>query len=77
MKLLRSCLATCAMCPCIAAAHARVRPESASRCNRRARVAKAGAKDALAKVREADAVAGKTPAEQLMIDRMKVCRQRR
>jgi hypothetical protein len=39
---------------------------------------KAGkAKDALAKVREADAVGGKTPAEQLTIDRMKAAAAQR
>jgi hypothetical protein len=73
MKLLRSCLATCAMCLCIAAAHAQgVRPEVGKPLQQASELLKAGkAKDALAKVREADAVAGKTPAEQLMIDRMK------
>jgi hypothetical protein len=73
MKQLRSCIATCAMCLCIAAAQAQgLRPEVGKPLQQASELLKAGkAKDALAKVREADAVSGKTPAEQLMIDRMK------
>ena len=73
MKHLRSCIATCAMWLCIAAAHAQgVRPEVGKPLQQASDLLKAGkAKEALAKVREADAVSGKTPAEQLMIDRMK------
>ena len=61
------------MCLGIAAAHAQgVRPEVGKPLQQASDLLKAGkAKEALAKVREADAVAGKTPAEQLMIDRMK------
>ena len=61
------------MCLGIAVAHAQaVRPEVGKPLQQASELLKAGkAKDALAKVREADAVAGKTPAEQLMIDRMK------
>ncbi len=73
MKHLRSCVVVCAVCLGIAAAHAQgVRPEVGKPLQQASDLLKAGkAKDALAKVHEADAVAGKTPAEQLMIDRMK------
>jgi hypothetical protein len=73
MKHLRSCIVVCAACLCMATAQAQgVRPEVGKPLQQAGELLKAGkAKDALAKVREADAVAGKTPAEQLMIDRMK------
>ena len=49
-----------------------VRPEVGKPLQQAGDLLKAGkAKEALAKVREADAASGKTPAEQLMIDRMK------
>ena len=49
-----------------------VRPEVGNPLQQASDVLKAGkAKEALAKAREADAVAGKTPAEQVMVDRMK------
>jgi len=49
-----------------------VRPEVGKPLQQASDLLKAGkAKEALAKVREADAVAGKNPAEQVMIDRMK------
>jgi len=49
-----------------------VRPEIGKPLQQASDLLKAGkAKEALAKAREADAVPGKTPAEQLMIDRMK------
>jgi hypothetical protein len=49
-----------------------VRPEVGKPLQQASDLLKAGkAKEALAKVREADAVGGKNPAEQLMIDRMK------
>ena len=49
-----------------------LRPEVGKPLQQASELLKAGkAKDALAKVREADAVGGKTAAEQLMIDRMK------
>lgn len=49
-----------------------VRPEVAKPLQQASDLLKAGkAKDALAKVREADAIGGKNPAEQLVIDRMK------
>ena len=73
MKHLRSYIATCTMCLCIAAAHAQgVRPEVGKPLQQASDLLKAGkAKEALAKVREADAVSGKTPIEQVTIDRMK------
>ncbi|TMH08869.1 MAG: hypothetical protein E6H79_01520 [Betaproteobacteria bacterium] len=49
-----------------------VRPEVGKPLQQAGDLLRAGkAKEALAKVREADAVSGKTPAEQVMIDRMK------
>jgi hypothetical protein len=73
MKHLRSCIVACAACLCMATAQAQgLRPEVGKPLQQAGELLKAGkARDALAKVREADAVAGKTPAEQLMIDRMK------
>jgi len=67
------------MCLCIAPAHAQgVRPEVGKPLQQAGDLLKAGkAKDALAKAREADAVAGKTPAEQLLIDRMKAATAQR
>ncbi|HEX6018562.1 MAG TPA: hypothetical protein VFZ28_10715, partial [Burkholderiaceae bacterium] len=79
MKLLRLWIGTFLACACIATAHAQaVRPEVGKPLQHAAELLKAGkARDALAKVREADAVAGKTPAEQLMIDRMKAAAAQR
>ena len=73
MKYLRSLLCALATCLCIGAVHAQgVRPEVGKPLQQASELLKAGkAKEALAKAREADAVSGKTPAEQLMIDRMK------
>src|SRR5262245_24796737 len=73
MKDLRFAVAACAACLCIAAAQAQsVRPDVGKPLQQAADLLKAGkGKEALAKVREADAVGGKTPAEQVMIDRMK------
>lgn len=73
MRHMRSCIVACAACLCMATAQAQgVRPEVGKPLQQAGELLKAGkAKDALAKAREADAVAGKTPAEQLMIDRMK------
>ncbi|HEU5293454.1 MAG TPA: hypothetical protein VFU71_01575 [Burkholderiaceae bacterium] len=60
-------------------AHAQgVRPEVGKPLQQAADLLKAGkSKEALAKAREADAVGGKTPAEQLMIDRMKAAAAQR
>jgi tetratricopeptide (TPR) repeat protein len=53
-------------------AQAQVRPEVGKPLQAASELLKAGkAKEALAKVREAEAIAGHTPAEQLVIDRMK------
>jgi hypothetical protein len=60
------------LCAVVGAAQAQVRPEVGKPLQQASDLLKAGkAKEALAKAREADAAAGKTPAEQLMIDRMK------
>ncbi len=73
MKSLPRWIAALAACFCFAAAHAQaVRPDVGKPLQQAADLLKAGkAREALAKAREADAVSGKTPAEQLMIDRMK------
>jgi len=79
MKVLRFWIGTLVACACIGAVQAQtVRPEVGKPLQHAAELLKAGkARDALAKVREADAVAGKTPAEQLMIDRMKAAAAQR
>ncbi|HEY6512308.1 MAG TPA: hypothetical protein VI032_10030 [Burkholderiaceae bacterium] len=80
MKSLFRWIAACGVCLVLAvAAHAQgVRPEVGKPLQQAGDLLKAGkAKDALAKAREADAVAGKTPAEQLMIDRMKAAAAQR
>jgi hypothetical protein len=73
MKRLPHWIAALAACVCIAAAHAQtVRPDVGKPLQQAGDLLKAGkAKEALAKVREAEGVSGKTPVEQLMIDRMK------
>src|SRR5512139_254279 len=73
MKQLRIWIGALLTCTCLAAAQAQgVRPEVGKPLQQAADLLKAGkAREALAKAREADAVAGKTPGEQLMIDRMK------
>src|SRR6185503_14627434 len=73
MKSLLRWIAALAACMCVTAVDAQsVRPEVGKSLQQASELLKAGkAKEALAKAREADAVSGKTPAEQLMIDRMK------
>lgn len=72
MKSLPHWIATLALCIGVAGAHAQVRPDVGKPLQAAADLLKAGkGKEALAKAREADAVSGKTPAEQVMIDRMK------
>jgi len=73
MSPLRLWIGTLMACVCMATAHAQgVRPEVGKPLQQASDLLKAGkAKEALAKVREADAASGKTPAEQLTIDRMK------
>jgi len=79
MSHLRFWVGTLMACLCVATAHAQgVRPEIGKPLQQASELLKAGkAKDALAKAREADAVSGKTPAEQLMIDRMKAAAAQR
>jgi hypothetical protein len=65
-------LALLAAFTCTLAAAQALRPEVAKPLQQAGELLKAGkAKEALAKVREADAVPNKTPAEQLTIDRMR------
>src|SRR5262245_46046868 len=73
MKRLVHWIAACGICLMAFAVHAQsVRPEVGKPLQQASELLKAGkAKEALAKVREAEAVSGKTPAEQLLIDRMK------
>jgi len=79
MKSLAHWIAAWALCLTAIAAHAQgVRPEVGKPLQQAGELLKAGkAKEALAKAREADAVSGKTPAEQLMIDRMKAAAAQR
>jgi hypothetical protein len=72
MKSLPHWIAALAVCIAAGAQAQSVRPEVGKPLQQAADLLKAGkGKEALAKAREADAVSGKTPAEQLMIDRMK------
>lgn len=73
MKTLRTLIAALLVAGLVSAALAQgVRPDVGKPLQQASDLLKAGkAKEALAKVREAEAVAGRTPAEQLMIDRMK------
>lgn len=73
MKQLRIWIGALLACLAIGAVQAQaVRPEVGKPLQQAGELLKAGkAKDALAKAREADAVPGKTAAEQLLIDRMK------
>ena len=72
MKLLTRILVAFALTASAHLAHAQLRPEVGKPLQQAADYLKAGrAKEALAKVREADAVANKTPAEQLTVDRMR------
>lgn len=82
MKTLRvlriACLALAAAGPITALQAQGVRPEVGTPLTQAADLLRAGkAKEALAKVREADSVGGKTPAEQLTIDRMKAAAAQR
>jgi hypothetical protein len=65
-------MAALLVCGCLSAAQAQVRPEVGKPLQQASDLLKAGkAKEALAKVREADAVGGKNPQEQYMTDRMR------
>jgi hypothetical protein len=72
MKLLIRFLVVFALATSAHVAYAQLRPEVGKPLQQASDYLKAGrAKEALAKVREADAVANKTPAEQLTIERMR------
>jgi hypothetical protein len=72
MKHLHSLIAALVVCAWLSNAQAQVRPEVGTPLQQAGDLLKAGkAKEALVKVREADAASGKTATEQLMIDRMK------
>jgi hypothetical protein len=79
MKLLRALTLTTLAAACIASANAQtVRAEIGKPLQQASEYLKAGkAKEALAKVREADAVGGKSSSEQLLIDRMKAAAAQR
>jgi hypothetical protein len=68
----RTVIATAALALLAGLAHAQVRPEVGKPLQEAANLLKANrAKEALAKVRDADAAPNKTPAEQLTIERMR------
>jgi len=73
MKTLRGwTVALCCAATCMLAAAQALRPEVAKPLQQAGELLKAGkAREALAKVREADAVPNKTPAEQLTVERMR------
>jgi hypothetical protein len=79
MKHLAHWIAAFGLCLLAVTAHAQgVRPEVGKPLQQASDLLKAGkAKEALAKAREADAAPGKSPAEQLMIDRMKAAAAQR
>lgn len=79
MNTLRAFTLTLVAAACIGTAHAQgVRAEVGKPLQQAGELLKAGkAKEALAKVREADAVGGKSAAEQLTIDRMKAAAAQR
>ena len=79
MKKLHALAAVAVLAAALGAAQAQtVRPEVGKPLQQAGELLKAGkAREALAKVREADAVGGKTGAEQLMIDRMRAAAAQR
>lgn len=79
MNTLRAFTLTLVAAACIGTAHAQgVRAEIGKPLQQAGELLKAGkAKEALAKVREADAVGGKSTAEQLTVDRMKAAAAQR
>ncbi len=78
MMKLRSLALALAAAGVLSIAQAQVRPEIGKPLQQAGEYLKAGkGKEALAKVREADAVGGKTAAEQLTIDRMKAAAAQR
>ena len=79
MKKLHALAATAVLAAALGTAQAQtVRPDVGKPLQQAAELLKAGkAREALAKVREADAVGGKSGAEQLMIDRMRAAAAQR
>ena len=79
MKTLRAISLGLATCALVATASAQgLRPEVGKPLQQASDLLRAGkAKEALAKVREAEAVGGRTGAEQLTIDRMKAAAAQR
>src|SRR5262245_17051094 len=78
MKPLRALSVALIAAGFMATASAQVRPEVGKPLQQASELLKAGkAREALAKVREADAISGKTPAEQAMIDRMRAAAAQR
>lgn len=72
MKKLRTLTAVLMAAGLVAAAQAQVRPEVGKPLQQASELLKAGkAREALAKANEANGVAGKTAAEQMMVDRMR------
>ena len=78
MKPLRALSVALLAAGLFATASAQVRPEVGKPLQQAGELLKAGkAREALAKVREADAVGGKTAAEQTMIERMRAAAAQR
>lgn len=78
MKKLPALLVGLLAAVCVSTVQAQVRAEVGKPLQQAGELLKAGkAKEALAKAREADAVGGKTPAEQLMVDKMKAAAAQR
>jgi hypothetical protein len=72
MKTLRTLTAALLAAGLVAAAQAQVRPEVGKPLQQASELLKAGkAREALAKANEANAIPGKTAAEQMMVDRMR------
>jgi hypothetical protein len=78
MNMLPALLVALLAAASIGTAQAQVRAEVGKPLQQAGELLKAGkAREALAKAREADAVGGKTPAEQLLVDRMKAAAAQR
>ena len=78
MKTLNALVLSLLLAAGVGSAHAQMRAEVGKPLQQAGELLKAGkAKEALAKVREADAVGGKSAAEQLTIDRMKAAAAQR
>jgi hypothetical protein len=78
MKKLPALLVALLTALTVGTAQAQLRPEVGRPLQQASELLKAGkAREALAKAREADAIGGKSPAEQLMVDRMKAAAAQR